>query len=333
MRNWFWFLALGVAAAFQFSGCTTTLDVVDLQPPPEANPHPATHNANGGLFSAEASSYVDDLDDETIPPGLREAFATHGYELAKDAAVVVVESGQHWIIKADKVFLFATQKNWYRIKKATSNGEAKLHIYRMLNRALEGPVYYLPKGQFDIEVTRTITDCGQDRIGRMTGLARSEREIASRLNEGDLLDALKDVWPDTYPLGASANLEVGKLDDHGSWFLLDRDNQRVFILRKDDEDLDLYLLALQFNFNVPASVTPTYIPDTARPFLIDYEALDSFTKKTTLKVGLYDNGTLKFINAGGDDRSGVVVANTVKGAVKIARMVMGVPSVGAGLAE
>lgn len=84
---------------------------------------------------------------------------------------------------------------------------------------------------------------------------------------------------------------------------------------------------IEIELAVGADVTPKFFPDLANPYLIKYEELNAAFKKTTLNVELYENGTLKKINGSIKDRTGVVIQNTTKGAVQIARMVMGVPSV------
>lgn len=81
-------------------------------------------------------------------------------------------------------------------------------------------------------------------------------------------------------------------------------------------------------FIVDADVTLSYPPDLSNPYLIRYEDLNGFLKKTTLNVELYKNGTIKKINGHLSDRTGEVVKNTVKGVAQIAKMVLGVPAVG-----
>ena len=81
-------------------------------------------------------------------------------------------------------------------------------------------------------------------------------------------------------------------------------------------------------FSVEADVTPKFISDTTNPYLFKYDNLNSPFKKTTLNIEIYENGTIKKIKGNISDRTGAVILNATKGAIQIARMVMGIPSVG-----
>jgi hypothetical protein len=74
-----------------------------------------------------------------------------------------------------------------------------------------------------------------------------------------------------------------------------------------------------------ARITPSYLADTTQAYLINYNELNSAFKKTTLSVSLYENGTLKSINAQVTDRTAEVAKNIFSTGVQIARMAMGVP--------
>lgn len=148
------------------------------------------------------------------------------------------------------------------------SGCTKLHVESYeagseLTKALEGPLYYLPQGHFDIVVKRKILAC------------------------------------DVISVSDASGNPVSNLD---------------------------------FKFAISAEVTQKIIPDLSKPYLIKFQELNGFTKKTTLKVNLFENGVLKSVNASVEDRTGSILANTTKGAVQIARMVMGLPSAPSALA-
>lgn len=60
-------------------------------------------------------------------------------------------------------------------------------------------------------------------------------------------------------------------------------------------------------------VKTNYVPDTASTYQIRYEDLSSPTKKTDIKVDLYENGTLKSVNAEAVDETRQVIANVISG--------------------
>ena len=86
--------------------------------------------------------------------------------------------------------------------------------------------------------------------------------------------------------------------------------------------------ATKYTFKVAYSalVTPRLIPDTTKPLYIPYNKLNGAMKQTNMTFDLYDNGTLKSINAAITDKTDEVVLNLVKTGVTIAKMVGGIPS-------
>lgn len=100
-------------------------------------------------------------------------------------------------------------------------------------------------------------------------------------------------------------------------------------LKKCEAVLDANNNPVGFNivFLVESDVTSKFIPDLENPYLFKYENLNNVFKKTTFNIELYENGTIKKINGNISDRTGTVIQNTTKGAIQIARMAMGLPSV------
>lgn len=77
-----------------------------------------------------------------------------------------------------------------------------------------------------------------------------------------------------------------------------------------------------------AGATPRHLQDPTRRYRIDYETLSSALKKTDVTIELYENGTLKSINATVVDESRKVLANVLGGAAKLALVSAGLPAGG-----
>ena len=75
-------------------------------------------------------------------------------------------------------------------------------------------------------------------------------------------------------------------------------------------------------FNVSAESSVAHEPDFSHPLLIDYEDLNNWMKKTTLKVGLYDDGTLKSLDGDLADRSAQAAGNVGKAVVNVAKIAL-----------
>jgi hypothetical protein len=97
-------------------------------------------------------------------------------------------------------------------------------------------------------------------------------------------------------------------------------------------DLASTLTACEIKEGIPvvrmattAAVTDRLVADHSAAFVIDSGTLGWGTKTTSLAVGLYDNGTLKSINAAAQDRTAEIAGNLVKTGLTIASLAGGVP--------
>ncbi len=77
--------------------------------------------------------------------------------------------------------------------------------------------------------------------------------------------------------------------------------------------------------DITATVKQRFVADAANPYLWRYPALDKKTKITSTTVAMYDNGTLKSINASADDRTGEIAGNVVKGVATLVASASGLP--------
>lgn len=77
------------------------------------------------------------------------------------------------------------------------------------------------------------------------------------------------------------------------------------------------------DFDVSAEATVIYAPDLSKPLQIDYRSLNNAFKKTTISIQLYENGTLKAINAEFNDRSGAVISNIGAAGAQMAKIAAG----------
>jgi hypothetical protein len=69
---------------------------------------------------------------------------------------------------------------------------------------------------------------------------------------------------------------------------------------------------------ITAALTTRYVQDLQKAFLLQYDALSGPTKTTDVSVDLYENGTLKSINADAVDETCQIVANVVSGVSSLA---------------
>ena len=97
---------------------------------------------------------------------------------------------------------------------------------------------------------------------------------------------------------------------------------------------DIQKPSKDWQFDVEVALVPTletkYIADSANAYYIDYEDLTKWMKTTVINVNLYENGTLRGVNSELTDKTRQVLRDTLKGAISIAKMAMGVPSISAG---
>lgn len=73
-------------------------------------------------------------------------------------------------------------------------------------------------------------------------------------------------------------------------------------------------------FDVGTDTAVKYGPDRDRPLLINYEELNNWFKKTSLKATLNEDGTLKSLDSELSDKTGAVIGNIGKSAVNVAKM-------------
>lgn len=85
----------------------------------------------------------------------------------------------------------------------------------------------------------------------------------------------------------------------------------------------------EWEFTLEIALTPTvqsrFLANPDEAYVIDYNGLAHWFKATSIKVNLYNNGTLRGINSEITDKTRQVVRDAVKGAIRVAAMTMGVP--------
>jgi hypothetical protein len=192
---------------------------------------------------------------------------------------------------------------------------------------MKGVVYYLPMSEFDITLTRTLRACSiildssftpQGTVTNISGTTVTGNEHSRFKTEFK-----KGEW---IVIGYQART-------------VDEDPTRDNVL-KTTQPFNIQLPE-PLPYGKPADGTPSSpdvqaelsatvetrtLPDNEQAYLIDYEILASWMKQTNVSIDLYDNGTLKAINASLADKSSEVILNVVKSGVAIAKMVMGGPS-------
>lgn len=80
---------------------------------------------------------------------------------------------------------------------------------------------------------------------------------------------------------------------------------------------------IQFAFKLTAE--PHYV--AGEHFVLDYQALSSWTKTSSIEMSTYDNGVIKSINGQAVDQSAAIIGDVVSSGVSIARLAAGVPGV------
>jgi hypothetical protein len=85
-------------------------------------------------------------------------------------------------------------------------------------------------------------------------------------------------------------------------------------------------IKLDVKWQSSVSVKIEYPSDPKEAYLISYLSLNKVFKKSSLSITQHSNGMLKSINADIEDRTAAVSANIIKGAINVAKLVLGVPS-------
>ncbi len=75
---------------------------------------------------------------------------------------------------------------------------------------------------------------------------------------------------------------------------------------------------IDLEITLRATLTARILPDRNHAYVIDYMTTKKGMKSTNYTVENYPNGTLKSINASIDDRTGVVLQNTIRGMLQLA---------------
>lgn len=90
------------------------------------------------------------------------------------------------------------------------------------------------------------------------------------------------------------------------------------LIRCDSADASDTSKALGAAVKITAELTTRYVQDPQKAFLLQYDALSGATKTTDVSVDLYENGTLKSINAEAVDETRQIAASVVSGLSSLA---------------
>lgn len=85
------------------------------------------------------------------------------------------------------------------------------------------------------------------------------------------------------------------------------------------------LTRVDLQVDVRAKIDPFFLADMDRAYTLDYAGTRRSLKKTEYAVETYDNGTLKSINAGLEDKTGDVIRASLSGVLKVAAAAGGIP--------
>lgn len=192
----------------------------------------------------------------------------------------------------------------------------------------EGQVYYLPKAEFQVTVSRELKGCafgyGSDAEAVIawlyaqldvakTGNTRADRTrlvqaIAAdpMLDRRDVAHAIENI------LGANWRNE----------------------LRANEENMGTMQPRLvphvtraqgRFDVEVSAQAVPMWSADLDHAYSVSYELMHQALKGTDYAIETYPNGTLKSVNVTIDDQTGPAIQSFVSGVAKVAAAVGGFP--------
>lgn len=124
---------------------------------------------------------------------------------------------------------------------------------------------------------------------------------------------------------ASACAELNAVRIHG-----EKDNKTAgapYYLTFTQFEIDVTRRVLscspEVRVGVSAEIKRAEVRDPQRQYVIDFDALDSFFKKTNLALEYYEDGTLKSVNASAEDRTGEFIVNVVTTAGKVVAVAAG----------
>ena len=121
-----------------------------------------------------------------------------------------------------------------------------------------------------------------------------------------------DSFNDTLPSGITYSLPAVSYQTDTSWELTKCKNQ--------NQERPFYKI------DVTSEITENHVPDDDHGYVLNYEALDSGAKITTLDLSFHE-GTpfLKSLNSQADDRTGEIIGNVVNGVLAVASATSGFP--------
>jgi hypothetical protein len=190
---------------------------------------------------------------------------------------------------------------------------------------IKGVIYHLPESEFGISITRSLKSCAieTDPDFQPTGVVQS---VAGPTVRGDSKAKFKTEYKpgDWLVLGYQARKVLSVTDDSTLTttkpFTLELGEPVSY--EKPADSIPKASVVVEMQATVDAKIFPA----KEHTYLIDFASFSSGLKQTSLTIDLYDNGTLKGINASITDRTAEVLEGLVKSGVAIARMVMGLPT-------
>ncbi len=214
-------------------------------------------------------------------------------------------------------------------------------------KQVAGQVYYLPKTEFQITITRELKACATgfpsdadaaprwllDQLKVIEILVSEKRNdeagrlLAAALNDPVLLQVdtratIKSVLAKTWLLSIlDAQDAVKPLKPLQS---VPASQDQIGVAVKALSNVSPSLPAA-FEVEVNAKAVPLVLADTQQFFSIDFNGMQNDLKGTDYAVESYPNGTLKSINVTIEDQTGAVIQGVLSGAAKLAAGFGGFP--------
>lgn len=200
----------------------------------------------------------------------------------------------------------------------------------------KGQVYYLPKSEYQVNVSRELTAC-------LLGYSDKSKEALAWLSTQ--FTAVRISIPDSIEVFNSI-LQDPAMQDKGIRPIIDShlgqnwDKELVSVNKKTGQkqilDNDIgYLIEkidslnlkpeLVIETEVSAKIDARSTQDLSQAYSIDYALMSSGLKATDYAVKTYPSGIIKSVNVAIDDQSGAAISNIIIGATKLAAATGGFP--------
>ena len=219
---------------------------------------------------------------------------------------------------------------------STSLKSAKVEQFDQIST---GQVYYLPRVEFQVTVTRELTVCSvhfdPEPAAAVQWFAQQLDRVKLEEDDARKLRLLQQVLADpALAAGTQTAIAVAMaLPPAGVQALVARGPGGT--PKADDALILSYAglvggvppprLAVKIEASMVAQASPTSLPDTQHAYSLDYALMSSGLKSTDYTVEAYPSGVLKSVNVTIEDQTGQAIQSVLGGVAKLAAAAGGFP--------